>query len=122
MSSSSSPSSQQTTLPKSVDEFLSITGSAENAKLLYILNFKAVWCAPCKAMAPFVTYLQNEYSAYTKFHMIDIEDPELEEYPAKFQIVKVPTFILIKNGNIVGSMIGTDKQKLEDLIGEYISM
>jgi hypothetical protein len=54
--------------------------------------------------------------------MIDIEDPELEEYPAKFQIAKVPTFILIKNGNIVGSMIGTDKQKLEDLIGEHITM
>jgi hypothetical protein len=73
-------------------------------------------------MTPFVTYLQNEYSAYAKFYMIDIEDPELEEYPIKFQISKVPTFILIKNGNIVGSMIGTDKQKLEDLIGEHISM
>ena len=107
-------------LPASVDNFLSITQSSYNSNKLFILNFKASWCAPCKAMTPSISYLQTEYSKYAKFYMIDIEDPELEEYPPRFEIAKVPTFIIIKNGNIIGSMIGTDKNKLEELINENI--
>ena len=107
-------------LPASVTEFLNITKLPTNSKHLFVLNFKAVWCNPCKAMVPHIQYLQKEYSNHASFYMIDIEDPELEEYPLHFQIAKVPTFILIKNGNIITSMIGTDKQKLEDLLNDHI--
>ena len=107
------------TLPNSVDEFLSLSANnPEFANKLFVLDFKAIWCAPCKVMLPFVDYLKREYPNVS-FHLVDIEEPELEEYPTRFEVLKVPTFVLIKNGKVVGKMVGTDKQKLEELVGEH---
>jgi thioredoxin 1 len=104
-------------LPNSVDEFLSLSASHYVNKL-FVFDFKAHWCAPCKVMLPFVDYLKREYPDVS-FYLIDIEDPDFEEYPAKFAVTKVPTFILIKNGEVVSRMVGPDKQKLEELVGEH---
>ena len=65
--------------------------------------FTADWCAPCKRVRPIVEEI-NKDSAI-KFKIIDV-DSEMELVKA-FEIKSVPTFIVIKNGEIVSRSTGS---------------
>ena len=99
------------------DELLNY--SVNNSNKLIILKFEAKWCGPCKAIKPFITYLQNEYPNI-EFYEFDIEDDNKTTITEKFEIVKVPTFIYYKNGTIHDTVIGTNKEKIEDKINDYL--
>lgn len=90
-----------------------------NPNKLIVLKFEAKWCNPCKAIKPFVEYLQKEYPNVI-FDMFDIEDEDTINISEKFDIAKVPTFIYFKNGNICSSIIGTNKENIENAINEYL--
>ena len=96
-----------------------ITFSTNNPNKLIVLDFKASWCGPCKALKLFIEYLQNEYPTVI-FEEIDIEDEDLSSITEKFSIAKVPTLIYIKNGVVCHSLIGTNKENIENAINEYL--
>jgi len=93
--------------------------SKNKSSTLIVIAFKATWCTPCKAIKPFVTYLHESYPN-VEFYEIDIEDDSRDTIVSSFNIKKVPTFIFYKNGILCNSMIGTDKDKLEELVNEYL--
>ena len=76
-----------------------------------LVDFYADWCGPCKAMAPMIEQLAEEYAGKVKIGKINAEDnPDTAE---KFDIMSIPTFVFIKNGETVESMTGgTTKQVL----------
>lgn len=76
-----------------------------------LVDFYADWCGPCKAMAPMIEQLAEEYAGRVKIGKINAEDnPDTAE---KFDIMSIPTFVFIKNGEMVESMTGgTTKQVL----------
>ena len=96
-----------------------ITFSTSNPTKLIVLDFKATWCGPCKALKTFIEYLQNEYPTVV-FKEIDIEDEDLSSITEKFTIAKVPTLIYMKNGIVCHSLIGTNKENIENAINEYL--
>lgn len=102
---------------QSYDEL--ITFSNSNPTKLIVLDFNASWCAPCKALKPFIKYLQTEYPNVI-FKEIDIENEDLSSITEKFDIVKVPTLIYIKNGTVCHSIIGTNKENIENAVNEYL--
>jgi thioredoxin 1 len=65
--------------------------------------FTADWCSPCKRVRPIVEEI-NKDSA-NKFKIIDV-DSEMELVRA-FEIKSVPTFIIIKDGEIVSRSTGS---------------
>lgn len=95
------------------------TFGLENPMKLIVLVFKATWCTPCKALKPFITYLQTEYNSVI-FQEIDIENDELSSIIEKFDIAKVPTLIYMKNGIVCHSVIGTNKATIENAINDYL--
>lgn len=64
--------------------------------------FTADWCAPCKKVRPIVESINQD--SYLKFKIIDV-DSEMELVKA-FEIKSVPTFIIIKDGEIVKRTTG----------------
>ena len=86
---------------------------------LIVIDFKATWCGPCKAIKPFITYLHENYPN-VEFLEIDIEDDTRNTIVSTFKIKKVPTFVFYKDGELCNSLIGTDKAKLEELVNEYL--
>ena len=96
-----------------------MTYSTSNPGKLIVLDFKASWCAPCKALKPFIEYLQNEYPSVV-FQEIDIEDEDLESITEKFEIAKVPSIIYMKNGGVCHFIIGTNKENIENAVNEYL--
>lgn len=93
--------------------------STNNPSTLIVIDFKAVWCKPCKEIKPFFTYLNENYPN-VKFYEIDIEDDTRNTIVTNFNVIKLPTFIFYKNGIICSSLIGTNKEKLEETINEYL--
>ncbi|WP_300365821.1 thioredoxin [uncultured Subdoligranulum sp.] len=68
-----------------------------------LLDFWASWCGPCRMVAPLVEELAAEHSEF-KVGKINVdEEPELA---ARFQIMSIPTLVVIKNGQVVQRATG----------------
>jgi thioredoxin 1 len=65
--------------------------------------FTADWCAPCKKVRPIVEEINKD--SIVKFKIIDV-DSEIEFVKA-FEIKSVPTFIIIKDSEIVSRATGS---------------
>jgi thioredoxin 1 len=80
-----------------------------------LVDYSAVWCQPCKALAPIVDQVADETVGTYKVTKIDID-----ESPAtarRFGIRGVPTVIVFKGGQVVGTHVGmTNKQKLVTML------
>jgi thioredoxin 1 len=108
---------QEDKTPLTSDEL--ITYSKSKSSTLIVIDFKATWCGPCKAIKPFITYLHENYPN-VEFLEIDIEDDTRNTIVSTFKIKKVPTFVFYKDGELCNSLIGTDKAKLEEFVNEYL--
>jgi len=69
-----------------------------------LVDFWAVWCGPCRAVAPIVESLANDYAEKVKVCKLNVD--EQGELSARFKVMSIPTLILFKNGQIVEKIIG----------------
>jgi len=70
-----------------------------------LVDFWAEWCAPCRAMGPYIDKLAEEYDGQLKVVKINTQDNP--EVPAKYGITAIPTLLLIKGGEVVKQMVGS---------------
>lgn len=63
-----------------------------------LLDFWASWCGPCRMVSPVIEEIANER---TDIKVGKINVDEQEELAAQFQIMSIPTLMVIKNGKIV---------------------
>ncbi len=69
-----------------------------------LVDFWAEWCAPCRAMSPFVDKLAEELDGRLKVVKINTQDNP--EVPARYGITAIPTFLVIKGGEVVKQIVG----------------
>jgi thioredoxin 1 len=70
-----------------------------------LVDFWAEWCAPCRALGPYIDKLAEEYDGRLKVLKINTQDNP--EVPAKYGITAIPTLLLIKKGEVVKQMVGS---------------
>lgn len=85
---------------------------------LVIIKFSAQWCGPCKRIAPEYNRLSNEYPKIVFAH-VDIDNHELTVLKIFEQINRVPTFVFIKNYEIIYQFTGASIEKLVQTIKDY---
>lgn len=79
-----------------------------------VIDFWATWCGPCKMMAPVVEEVAKDYPDVKVCKVNVDEEPEL---PNAFKIVSIPTIVVIKNGEIIDSVVGyRPKEDIEKII------
>lgn len=89
------------------------------SQLPVLVDFWASWCGPCKMIAPILEELTPVYRDKLKIVKINVEDNS--QTPAKFGIRNIPTLIIFKNGEIVGTKVGAlSKGQLEAFINASI--
>jgi thioredoxin 1 len=85
---------------------------------LIVVDCWAVWCAPCRAIAPVVEQLAKEYSGKVVFGKLNVdENPETQQ---KFAIMAIPTLLIMKNAKEVDRIVGAlPKGELQEKINAY---
>ena len=84
-----------------------------------LVDFWAEWCAPCRAMGPYVDKLAEEYAG--KIKVVKINTQDNPEVPSKYGIINIPTFLLIKGGEVVKQMVGTQPyDALKAAVDEHV--
>ena len=79
--------------------------------------FYATWCGPCKMMAPVVAQLAEEYEGTVKVGKLDID--QNVDIVAQYKIMSVPTFLVIKDGEVKAKLIGAvSKEELVEAIDQ----
>ena len=83
--------------------------------LPFLLDMSAEWCGPCKAIAPMVDQLADEYAGKASFGQVDVDkNPQI---PTQFQVRAIPTLLMFRDGKVVGQLTGAHpKSRLEELI------
>lgn len=84
--------------------------SSIKGQKLSVVDFYATWCGPCKAMAPHLSKLVQEYPD-VGFYKVDVdESPEIAQ---QCQVSAMPTFVFAKKGELLGKIVGANPQGLE---------
>ena len=82
-----------------------------------LVDMFATWCGPCKMMAPVVAQLAEEYEGIVKVGKLDID--QNVDIVAQYKIMSVPTFLVIKDGEVKAKLIGAvSKEELVEVIDQ----
>ncbi len=74
------------------------------SEVLMLVDFWAEWCGPCKAIAPTVEALADEYAGKLRVGKLNVD--ENPSAPAKFGIRGIPALLLFKGGQVVEQVVG----------------
>jgi len=69
-----------------------------------LIDFWAVWCGPCKMIAPVIDEVAEEYGEDVKFCKVNID--EEMDLAQQFGIRSIPTLVLFKGGEAVETSVG----------------
>ncbi len=68
-----------------------------------LVDFYAVWCGPCKMIAPILDEIAEEREDIKVCKINVDEEPELA---ARYQVVSIPSLFVIKDGQVTNQSLG----------------
>jgi len=82
-----------------------------NADVPALVDFWAVWCGPCRVVAPIVEELAEEYAGRAVIGKMDVD--QNKQVAIQLGIQAIPTLLLVKGGQIADRIVGVvDKNSL----------
>lgn len=89
------------------------------AQVPVVVDFYADWCGPCKMMSPVIDELAKDYEGKVKIGKVNTD--ENRGVASRYNIMSIPTILLIKNGQVVDQVVGAvPKTVLEQKINQML--
>ena len=84
-----------------------------------LVDFWADWCGPCKALAPILDQIADEYKGRLQIAKLDVE--KSQNIAMQFGVRSIPTLILFKDGVVEAQLVGMlPKVQLTKLLDEKL--
>ena len=93
-------------------------GEVINSEKPVLVDFWAVWCGPCRAIAPEIEKLAEEKSEELKIGKLNVDDNR--DTAIKYGISSIPTLLLFKNGEVVKKIIAMSKNEILTEISQFL--
>ena len=84
-----------------------------------LVDFWAAWCGPCRAMAPVIDEIADEYVGKLKVGKLDVDSNPGSA--SRYQVRGIPTLLLFKDGNVVEQLVVTvPKDRLATALNGHV--
>ena len=92
-----------------------------NSKGIFVVDFFAEWCYPCKLLSPVLDKIAEKYHGKTAFYKVDVS--QLADLADNNKVNATPTVLVFKDGKEVSRLVGLMKENdyikiLDKLLGE----
>ena len=109
-----------------VNEPVVITDAEFQEKVLdnelpVVVDFWAPWCGPCRAVAPILDALAEEYSGKVVIAKVNTDDEQ--KWAGEYGVQGIPTMIFVSDGKLVHRQVGAlPEPVLRDLFDQFIDI
>lgn len=101
-----------------IDNF---TDKVLESDLPVVVDFWAEWCGPCKAIAPMLDELADEYDGQVKVGKVDIDANT--NLANEHRIQAIPTLIFFHKGHVLRRLSGTvSRSQLEEMFEQLVEV
>jgi thioredoxin 1 len=85
-----------------------------------LVDFWAIWCGPCRLIAPIVEELAVQYAGKLKVLKVDVDQEQ--NLAIRYGIMSIPTLLLFKGGQVVEQIVGAlPRQVIEERIRRHLA-
>ena len=92
----------------------------EKGEGLHMIDFWAVWCGPCRLIAPTVAQLADEYQG-KGLHVGKLDVDSNPQTTARFRVMSIPSVLFFKNGERIDQVVGAvPRAVLEEKIKQHL--
>lgn len=85
-----------------------------------LVDFWAEWCMPCRALAPVLEELSEEYEGKIRFAKLNVD--EARDIAVRHGVQGIPTLILFKDGKKVNELVGNQpKDRIKSMLSSGLT-
>lgn len=104
---------------------LAVTTAEFDSKVLQsdvpvLVDFWAEWCGPCKAIAPDIEAIAEEYAGRARVYKVNVD--ENSDLAVRYGVMSIPTLLLFRGGQVIDHMVGAEpKQRIAAMLDRALA-